>query len=232
MAHIKAHTKIPVLGHADGVCHVFVHQSADPEKAKRIIVDAKTDYPAACNAMETLLLHAPLLDAPAPGGSGAGSAADALLAALRAAGVTLVGGPRAVAALSLPPAASLHAEYSALTACVEIVDDVAGAIGHIHAHGSGHTECIVSEDASSVAAFMAGVDAACVFHNASTRFADGFRFGLGAEVGISTSRLHARGPVGIEGLLTTRWLLRGDGHIVAKDAGVAYMHKMLPLPTL
>jgi delta-1-pyrroline-5-carboxylate synthetase len=222
VAHIKAHTKIPVLGHADGVCHVFVHESADLDKAKRIVVDAKTDYPAACNAMETLLLHAPLL--------GAGGGAEALLAALRAAGVSLVGGPRAAAALGLPPAASLHAEYSALTACVEVVDDVAGAIAHIHAHGSGHTECIIAEDKPSVDAFMAGVDAACVFHNASTRFADGFRFGLGAEVGISTSRLHARGPVGIEGLLTTRWLLRGDGHIVAKDAGVTYTHKALPLP--
>ena len=220
VAHIKAHTRIPVLGHADGVCHVFVHGSADVAMATRIVLDSKTDYPAACNAMETLLLHAPLL---------ASGAAATLLAALRGAGVALVGGPRAAAALSLPPADSMHCEYSALTAAVEIVDDVAGAIAHIHAHGSGHTECIVAQDAAAAAAFTAGVDAACVFHNASTRFADGFRFGLGAEVGISTSRLHARGPVGIEGLLTTRWLLRGSGQVVAKDKGVAYTHTPLPL---
>ncbi len=221
VAHIKSNTRIPVLGHADGVCHVFIHESADLAMAAAIAVDAKTDYPAACNAMETLLLHAPLV---ASGG------AAGILAALRAAGVTLLGGPRAAAALSLPPAESLHAEYSNLTACVEIVDDVAAAIAHIHAHGSGHTECIVAADGSpAVGAFMAGVDAACVFHNASTRFADGFRFGLGAEVGISTSRLHARGPVGIEGLLTTRWLLRGKGQVVAKDAGVQYTHARLPL---
>ena len=220
MAHIKANTKIPVLGHADGVCHVFVHESADQGMAEKIVVDSKTDYPAACNAMETLLLHAPLV---------ASGRAAALLAALTAAGVSLVGGPRAATALSLPPATSLHAEYSALTACVEIVDDVAAAVAHIHAHGSGHTECIVAEDASAAQHFLASVDAACVFHNASTRFADGFRFGLGAEVGISTSRLHARGPVGIEGLLTSRWLLRGGGHVVAKDKGVTYTHVPLPL---
>ena len=221
VAHIKAHTRIPVLGHADGVCHVFVHGSADVAMATRIALDAKTDYPAACNAMETLLLHAPLL---ASGG------AATILDALRAAGVALYGGPRAAAALGLPPApGGLHVEYSALAACVEVVDDVAGAIAHVHAHGSGHTECIVAQDEAAAAAFLAQVDAACVFHNASTRFADGFRFGLGAEVGISTSRLHARGPVGIEGLLTTRWLLRGAGQVVAKDKGVAYTHKTLPL---
>ncbi len=221
VAHIKAHTKIPVLGHADGVCHVFVHDSADVQMAQRIVLDSKTDYPAACNAMETLLLHAPLV------GDGR---ASALIQALNAAGVSLVGGPAAVSALGLPPATSLHAEYSALTACVEIVADVAAAVAHIHAHGSGHTECIVAaEGHPAVSQFLTAVDAACVFHNASTRFADGFRFGLGAEVGISTSRLHARGPVGIEGLLTSRWLLRGGGHVVAKDKGVEYTHTPLPL---
>jgi delta-1-pyrroline-5-carboxylate synthetase len=116
-----------------------------------------------------------------------------------------------------------------LTAAVEVVDDVAGAVAHIHAYGSGHTECIVAEDAEAVAQFMGTVDAACVFHNASTRFADGARFGLGAEVGIATGRLHARGPVGIDGLLTTRWLLRGSGHVVAKDSGVKYTHTQLPI---
>lgn len=219
VAHIQRNTRIPVLGHADGVCHVFVHSSADPAKAVAIVVDAKCDYPAACNAMETLLLHAPLL---------ATGLASKLLDALRAAGVTLVGSEKAVRLLGLPPADSLHCEYSGLTAAVEVVDDVSDAVDHIHAYGSGHTECIVAEDPDAAAQFMGTVDAACVFHNASTRFADGARFGLGAEVGIATGRLHARGPVGIDGLLTTRWLLRGAGHVVAKDTGVAYTHRQLP----
>ena len=220
VAHIQRNTRIPVLGHADGVCHVFVHASADAAKALAIVVDAKCDYPAACNAMETLLLHAPLL---------ASGLAAQLLDALRGAGVALVGGEKAVRLLGLPPADSLHCEYSGLTAAVEVVDDVADAVAHIHAYGSGHTECIVAEDADAAAQFMATVDAACVFHNASTRFADGARFGLGAEVGIATGRLHARGPVGIDGLLTTRWLLRGSGHVVAKDSGVTYTHTQLPI---
>lgn len=216
--HIQANTRIPVLGHADGVCHVFVHASAEPSKAVAIVCDSKCDYPAACNAMETLLLHTPTVQS--------GVAAQ-LLDALRGKGVTLLGGPRAVQQFGLPPAESLHFEYSALTACVELVDDVHAAIEHIHSHGSGHTECIVAEDPVAVEAFLGTVDAACVFHNASTRFADGGRFGLGAEVGIATGRLHARGPVGIDGLLTTRWLLRGAGHIVEKDNGVQYTHKRL-----
>jgi delta-1-pyrroline-5-carboxylate synthetase len=220
VAHIQRNTRIPVLGHADGVCHVFIHSSADAAKAVAIVVDAKCDYPAACNAMETLLLHAPLLES---------GLAGKLLDALRGAGVALVGGEKAVRLLGLPPADSLHCEYSGLTAAVEVVDDVADAVAHIHAYGSGHTECIVAEDAEAAAQFMGTVDAACVFHNASTRFADGARFGLGAEVGIATGRLHARGPVGIDGLLTTRWLLRGSGHVVAKDSGVTYTHTQLPI---
>ena len=218
--HIQRHTRIPVLGHADGVCHVFVHESAAPDAAVAVVLDAKTDYPAACNAMETLLIHAPLLRT---------GLAERLLEALRSAGVELFGGPQAVRLLGLPPADSMHTEYSALACGVELVDSTEEAIAHIHAHGSGHTECILATSQPDVDAFMASVDAACVFHNASTRFADGARFGLGAEVGIATGRLHARGPVGIEGLLTTRWLLRGGGHVVAKDAGVAYTHKQLPL---
>ena len=199
---IQEGTRIPVLGHADGICHVFVDKEAEPSKAEAIVVDAKTDYPAACNAMETLLIHS---DYPA---------VSELLSALAAAGVQVFGGPRAAALYALPKAESLSYEYGDLAMCVEIVDGVEAAIEHIHEHGSGHTESVVTESAAVAKRFLSGVDSACVFHNASTRFADGFRFGLGAEVGISTARIHARGPVGVDGLLTTRWRLTGQGDTV------------------
>ncbi|CAI0443340.1 unnamed protein product [Linum tenue] len=189
---IKASTKIPVLGHADGVCHVYVDKSANMQTAKRIVVDAKVDYPAACNAMETLLVHKDLVSS---GGL------NELALELRNEGVVLHGGPRASEELSIPEPASLHHDA--------------------------HTDCIISEDREVAETFLKQVDSAAVFHNASTRFCDGARFGLGAEVGISTSRIHARGPVGVEGLLTTRWLLRGSGQIVDGDKGVTYTHKDL-----
>lgn len=213
VTHVQASTKIPVLGHADGVCHIFIDAAADPAAATSIVVDAKTDYPAACNAVETVLIH-----------EGYGGADD-LLNALSSAGVTLHGGPAAAARWGLPPAPALSHEYGTLDVTVEVVPDLDAAIDWIHAHGSGHTEAIVTADAATATAFQDRVDAACVFVNASTRFADGFRFGLGAEVGISTARIHARGPVGVEGLLTTKWKLVGNGHIVAKDTGVTYVHK-------
>jgi delta-1-pyrroline-5-carboxylate synthetase len=204
VAYIKANTKIPVLGHADGVCHVYVDSSASAAAASQIAVDAKTDYPSACNAMETLLLHKDTI--------GNGVAAQTLMA-LRAAGVKCLGGPRAMTAgLCDSPAKELKCEYGDLTCMVEVVENVDEAIGWIHSFGSGHTESIVcSEDSEVGEEFLRRVDAACVFKNASTRFADGFRFGLGAEVGISTGRIHARGPVGVEGLLTTKWQLRSNG---------------------
>ncbi|KAI3731111.1 hypothetical protein L1987_62294 [Smallanthus sonchifolius] len=215
---IKSLTKIPVLGHADGICHVYVDKSADMEKAKSIVLDAKTDYPAACNAMETLLVHQELMET---GG------VNELLIELQTKGVSINGGPRACSLLNLPAAPSFHHEYSALTCTIEIVDDVHAAIEHIHKHGSAHTDCIVTEDPEVADIFLHQVDSAAVFHNASTRFSDGFRFGLGAEVGISTSRIHARGPVGVEGLLTTRWIARGNGQVVDNDKGVVYTHKDL-----
>ncbi|KAG2404983.1 Delta-1-pyrroline-5-carboxylate synthase [Vigna angularis] len=188
--------------------------------AKQIIRDAKTDYPAACNAMETLLVHEDL--------SSNGGLVE-LVAELQREGVKVYGGPRASALLNISGTNSYHLEYSSLACTVEIVDDVYAAIDHIHQHGSAHTECIVAEDCEVAEAFLNQVDSAAVFHNASTRFCDGARFGLGAEVGISTSRIHARGPVGVEGLLTNRWILRGSGHVVNGDRGITYTHKNLPV---
>ncbi|KAL5733148.1 hypothetical protein ACOSP7_032490 [Xanthoceras sorbifolium] len=220
VSQIKGSTKIPVLGHADGICHVYVDKSADMNMAKRIVLDAKIDYPAACNAMETLLVHQELVST--------GGLND-LIVDLRTEGVTLYGGPRACSMLSLLEAQSLHHEYNSMACTVEIVDDVYAAIDHIHEHGSAHTDCIIAEDPDAAEVFLRQVDSAAVFHNASTRFCDGARFGLGAEVGISTSRIHARGPVGVEGLLTTRWILRGSGQVVDGDKGVVYVHKDITL---
>ena len=205
VSYIKANTRIPVLGHADGVCHVYVDKSAtDPSLISKLVVDAKTDYPSACNAMETLLLHKDTLES---------TTAMTVLMNLRAAGVKCLGGPRAMkAGLCDVPVEELKCEYGDLTCMVEVVEGMDEAIDWIHKYGSGHTEAIVCSDESDAGEeFLSRVDAACVFKNASTRFADGFRFGLGAEVGISTGRIHARGPVGVEGLLTTKWQIRSDG---------------------
>lgn len=219
VSYIQGNTKIPVLGHADGICHIYVDAAADMGKATRICVDSKVDYPAACNAVEKILVHESLV----------GDKLNSLLKALQDAGVTLHGGERAAGVLGLPPAPSPRHEYSSLDVTLEIVSGLEEAIDHIHANGSGHTECILTEDQATADAFLKRVDSACVFHNASTRFSDGFRFGLGAEVGISTARIHARGPVGVEGLLTTRYLMRGTGQTVEKDTAVTYTHKALPL---
>ncbi|KAI7735083.1 hypothetical protein M8C21_004952 [Ambrosia artemisiifolia] len=204
---IKSSTKIPVLGHADGICHVYVDKSADMEKAKNIVLDAKTDYPAACNAMETLLVHQDLMESggvnellielQTKGMKPLTISFNLLIYQSTNRGVSINGGPRACSLLNLPAAPSAH------------------------------TDCIVTEDPEVADIFLHQVDSAAVFHNASTRFSDGFRFGLGAEVGISTSRIHARGPVGVEGLLTTRWIARGNGHVVDNDKGVVYTHKDL-----
>ena len=208
--HIQSHSDIPVMGHAEGLCHLYLDATADPTMAARIAVDAKTSYPAACNAIETLLWH-----------PDAGAALDASVAALQAAGVEL----RACQATRERHGTLLAAtdedwstEYTALILSIRRVDDLDQALEHIERFGSGHTEVILTADATHAERFLAEVDAAGVFHNASSRFADGYRYGLGAEVGISTGKMHARGPVGVEGLLTYRWLLTGGGH-VAGDYG-------------
>ena len=191
------------MGHSDGICHIYVDKDADVAKAIKIIVDSKTDYPSACNAVETILIHEKFVE----------TSADPLLRSLRADGVNVFGGPRAMkAGLTERPCKSFRTEYGDLAITIEIVSSLTEAIRHIHKFGSGHTECIVTENADTAKTFLRTVDSACVFHNTSTRFADGYRFGLGAEVGISTGRIHARGPVGVEGLLTVKWRLRGDGH--------------------
>ncbi|CEF99425.1 Aldehyde dehydrogenase, C-terminal [Ostreococcus tauri] len=221
VSYVQNNTKIPVLGHADGVCHVYVDKDADLDMAAKLAIDSKIDYPAACNALETLLIHDSLV---------ANGGAAELMTALRASGVELFGGPRGTKELKLPPAPALRHEYGTLQCSVELVGSMDDAIDYIHANGSGHTDCIITSNQKTADEFINRVDSACVFHNASTRFSDGFRFGLGAEVGISTSRIHARGPVGVEGLLTTRCLVRGKGQFVNKDKGVTYTHKALPLP--
>jgi glutamate-5-semialdehyde dehydrogenase len=222
VAALRAASRIPVLSHAAGVCHLYVHESADADMAARLAVDAKCTYPAACNSIETLLWDA-----------GAGDALDRAVAALREAGVELRGDEatrRRHPAMAAATEADWDAEYGALVLAVRQVEGVDGALAHVARHGSRHTEAIVASDAAAAERFLREVDAASVFWNASTRFADGFRFGLGAEVGISTDKLHARGPVGAAGLLTYRWLLRGTGQRSADygPGGRAFTHRDLP----
>ncbi len=215
--HIQATTRIPVLGHADGICHIYVDRAIDAEQALAIVDDAKTDYPAVCNAVETVLVHEAVAPAFLP----------ALIARLSAKGVSLLGGAEVRALLPAQQAACLgdvvdwHTEYGDLTLAVRVVSSIDEAIAHIHRFGSAHTESICTTDPAAAERFLNEVDAASVMVNASTRFADGFRYGLGAEVGVSTSRIHARGPVGLEGLTTTKYLVRGHGHLVGDYRGPA-----------
>ena len=204
--YVKANTKIPVLGHADGVCHVFVHRDANLKKAIRIIIDSKTNYPSACNAVETILVDSSVAHFCLTLANALQTRNVQIFAATSAAKYFAANG------LHFPPPPSLHYEYGDLKVTIEIVEDLNHAILHINKYSSSHTECIITENDQVASIFEAKVDSACVFHNASTRFADGYRFGLGAEVGISTSRIHARGPVGVDGLLTTKWILRGSNN--------------------
>ena len=188
---IKENTKIPVLGHADGICHIFVDASADLEKSKRVIIDAKTQYPSACNSVETILIHKDF------------KYETELLKALEDADIELIATPE-----------SWHKEYSDKVLSYKFVSSLEEAIEHINEFSSGHTESILTEDENNAKIFMNAVDSAGVYHNVSTRFADGFRYGFGAEVGISTNKTHARGPVGLEGLTIYKYKLEGNGDIV------------------
>lgn len=218
--YIMENTTIPVLGHSAGLCHLFLDASANLEKAVAIAVDAKTQAPATCNTVETLLVHK----------DAASRLLPAVCDALRNAGVELRGDEMSRSIVTWMKSATEEdwsTEYLALILSVKVVDDLAAAIAHINRFGSHHTDAIVTEDAAAAELFQRRVDSADVFWNASTRFADGYRFGLGAEVGISTSKIHARGPVGLEGLTIYKWLLSGQGDTVAPfaDGRRAFTHR-------
>ncbi|MBS5801759.1 MAG: glutamate-5-semialdehyde dehydrogenase [Brachyspira sp.] len=203
---IKENTKIPVLGHADGICHIFTDESADLKMAEKVITDAKTQYPSACNAVETLLIHEKF------------PYKDELLASLQLSEIKLIENPE-----------SWAFEYGDKILAFKTVKNLDEAIEHINTYGSGHTDCIITENKENAEKFMNKVDSAGVYWNASTRFADGFRYGFGAEVGISTNKTHARGPVGLEGLTIYKYKLIGNGQIVRDyaDGTRQFHHKDL-----
>lgn len=220
--YIMNHTNIPVLGHADGVCHIYVDKEYDKETAIPLIVDAKTQYPAACNAVETVLIHRDVAKDLLPD----------LAKALKDAGVKLRGTEEVneiTPVEIIPESESFHHEYVDLIIALKIVGGVYEAINHTNTYGSHHTDCILTQNAETAEKFMTLVDSANVYQNASTRFADGFRYGFGAEVGISTSKIHARGPVGLEGLLSYKYKLFGHGDIVGDYASGKkhFIHKDL-----
>jgi glutamate-5-semialdehyde dehydrogenase len=214
--YVQDNTRIPVLGHADGICHLYIDDQADLDKAVKIAIDSKTQYPAACNAIETLLIHQsialkflPLIVKQLQ--------ASKVELRLDEIGHELLGDHSS----DLKPATTddWSTEYSDLIISIKIIPDLESAITHINTYGSRHTDCIVTEDSTTAKMFIDRVDAANVFHNCSTRFSDGFRYGFGAEVGISTQKMPPRGPVGLEGLVTYKYQITGDGHIVKDYAG-------------
>ena len=209
--YVQDNTRIPVLGHADGICHLYIDKSANIERAVQITVDAKTHYPAACNAIETLLVHRDLAATVLP------SIAKALITKeveLRGDAAT-----REIIEAQSVTEEDWSTEYSDLILAIKIVDSAQDAIAHINTYGSKHTDAIVTQDDVVAKMFQDRVDAAGVYHNCSTRFADGFRYGFGAEVGISTQQMPPRGPVGLEGLVTYKYKVTGDGHIAATYTG-------------
>jgi len=225
VSYIKEHSRIPVLGHADGICHLYVDKAASLDMAVSLTVDSKTQYVAVCNSVETILVHQEV----------ARNFLPRVAEALQAKGVELRGCMRTMEIIAnVVPASEIdwETEYLDLILSVRVVDNLNEAVAHINHYGSRHTEAIVTADESAAESFFSRVDAASVMWNASTRFADGYRFGLGAEVGISTDKVHARGPVGLEGLLIYKYMLTGEGHIVSEYEGEqarSFLHRPLPL---
>lgn len=219
--YIKDHSRIPVMGHADGLCHVYVDAAADVQMAVDIAVDSKAQSVAVCNACETLLVHRDV----------AGAFLPRLAPAMAAAGVRLRGCARtqALIACEATTEEDWRAEYLDYELSVRVVDSLDEAIAHVNTYGSGHTDCIVTGDEAAARRFMALVDSAGVYQNCSTRFADGFRYGFGAEVGIATGKVHARGPMGLEGLCIYKYKLIGSGQTVRPFAGgeAAFTHRPL-----
>lgn len=206
--YIMENTKIPVMGHSSGICHIYVDKEVDRELALSVILDAKKNYPAACNAVETLLIHREIASWFLP-----------LLEALFADESIEINGTEEVKALmgsvcSIMQEDEFATEYNDMKISIKLVSDVNEAIHHINYFGSHHTDCILTENDETAEFFAQMIDSAGVYRNCSTRFADGFRYGFGAEVGISTGKLHARGPVGLDGLVTYKYVLNGNGHIV------------------
>ncbi|MBU0986890.1 MAG: glutamate-5-semialdehyde dehydrogenase [Proteobacteria bacterium] len=222
--YIMDHSRIPVLGHADGICHVFVDADADLDMAVRIAVDAKCQYVAVCNAMETLLVHETVAANFLPG----------LQQALKAHDVEIRGCPKTRSIIKVAEAGvqDWKTEYLDAILSIKVVGSLQEAINHINTYGSGHTDAIVTGNPEAAAMFMDLCDSGNVFWNCSTRFSDGFRYGLGAEVGISTNKIHARGPVGLEGLVIYKWKLKGSGQIAADYAAgkKQFTHRPLDKP--
>ena len=224
-------TSIPVLGHADGICHLYVHEDADLKMAVELTLDSKTQYPSACNAVETLLVNSKIKDAFLP----------EVVSKLVSSGVEvrldsiaheLICSSRSELKDKIEEVteADWGEEYCELIISVKVVDTIGDAIAHINHYGSGHTDCIVTKSKDVFEEFFKSVDSAGIFWNASTRFADGFRYGFGAEVGIATGKLHPRGPVGLEGLVTYKYRLEGNGQVVATYTGASakpFIHKRL-----
>jgi glutamate-5-semialdehyde dehydrogenase len=233
--YIKSSTKIPVLGHADGLCSIYLEKTADVKMAVDVIVDSKTSYPAACNSVETLLVEDAALEPLLP------QVAEALLAK----GVSLRCDARSKEVLSCKLAKNLavilqssedsdfDTEHLSLVLAVKTMTSMEEAIDHINVHGSHHTDAILTSSTELAEKFMSSVDSAGVFWNTSTRMADGMRYGFGTEVGISTNKIHARGPVGLEGLMIYKYKIRGKGHVTAVygegEGQKLFKHEKLPL---